>query len=406
MPSTPSTGTRRQRHDTQTLVRLDTAPRESGPGPVPKPPEPAAGAPEKLEVGRPANVHLWFQGVREPVRACAELSAAGLSLDAPLPFLELDSEVGCMPVGGGAVLQGRIRSVALESTGSVGVPHLRVTVDLDEEGVAPGEAEAMYAALAEELEASDAQDAEAEPELTQNLDTLPPARGDDAGPRVVPLLAAVMLGLAAGAGVAYAWIGMRPPPPAVVHAPPPPAPVVRTDLGPRVEPPSIVVALAAENTEEPAKSHAAQWLLASDPLAQLSVTPPHLLEEDYEPDPIPPPEVALEDEPSAAPGQGGSGRGFLQVQAEGAQTRVFVPMSGSADGMRQYALTTPGIVLSLPHASALAPLQNYAVPRGLVRRVWLRRVRDGVQVRVITRRTASRVSTSFDPDGLTVVLDM
>jgi hypothetical protein len=178
---------------------------------------------------------------------------------------------------------------------------------------------------------------------------------------------------------------------------------------PQLEPPSIVVALATALADELARSESAQWRLQLEPLAQFSAATPWMLEEDDEgtldeAEPTPPPEVALDAEAAAVNGRGD--RSFLQVSAADTQTRVFVPMSGTEDGMRQYELTTPGIAINLPSAVALAPLQNYAVGRGLVRRVWLRRDGGGVQVRVITKRAASHVSTSFDRDGLTVVLDM
>lgn len=399
MPMPPNTGSRRERHDTKTLVRLGTGARESGL--VPKPKE--TSAQEQLEGGRRPNVHLWFQGVREPVRARALLSEGALSLDAPLPFLELESVVGCMSVDGGGLLHGRIRSVALDAEGAHGVPHLRVAVELDE-GLGADDADDAYAMLHEAHE---------EPSRADHADTIPPALGSSARPGLLRVLGAVMVGLAAGAGAAYAWVGMRPPqPPPAASALPALLPVVQPEVGPRVEPPSIVIALAAESADERARSQAAQWLLASEPLAPSAVAPPRLLDEDEaaaldEAEPIPPPEVALEAVPAAVDGQAGrSDRGFLQVHAADTQTRVFVPMSGTADGMRRYALTTPGIAITLPNAVALAPLENYALARGLVRRVWLRRDRDGVQVRVITRHPASRVSTSFEPDGLTVVLDM
>ena len=75
MAMPPSTG-RRERNDTKTLVRLGTDARESGPVPVPKSLQ--ASETEELEGGRRPNVHLWFQGVRAPVPACAELSETSL----------------------------------------------------------------------------------------------------------------------------------------------------------------------------------------------------------------------------------------------------------------------------------------------------------------------------------------
>jgi hypothetical protein len=112
-------------------------------------------------------------------------------------------------------------------------------------------------------------------------------------------------------------------------------------------------------------------------------------------------EAEAQAEPDTAPANLRSPRQTPGVEVHGDETRVFVPVRGTAEGMTVYDLSSPGVVVNLPHGTARLPLENFGVHRGLVSRVWLRKGRSGVQVRVIFRRRA-RYETDFGDGGLTV----
>jgi hypothetical protein len=88
---------------------------------------------------------------------------------------------------------------------------------------------------------------------------------------------------------------------------------------------------------------------------------------------------------------------------EGATTHLFIPMDGDESGMRTYELSSPGLVVNLPHARARIPLDDYAIGEGLVRRAWLRPLDDGVQLRVVWRTSSVGYHVLFGKAGLTLV---
>ena len=65
--------------------------------------------------------------------------------------------------------------------------------------------------------------------------------------------------------------------------------------------------------------------------------------------------------------------------------------------MRSYPLTTPGVVLTLPKAFALIPLGNHEPARGLARRIGVRKLGAGTQVKVLYRSMAVRPRIAYDP---------
>jgi hypothetical protein len=94
-----------------------------------------------------------------------------------------------------------------------------------------------------------------------------------------------------------------------------------------------------------------------------------------------------------------------RITVDAHSTHVLIPLRGDGRDLRSYALSTPGLAVTLPHAQALAPLGNQRIVEGLVRRVWLLpEAPQGVQVRIITRRAPARSSVTFDEAGLPVVL--
>jgi hypothetical protein len=356
---------RSERPDTKTLVRLG-----NGDLSLSAPPAAATGALPDATEDR-SSVQLWFKGLSEPVSVRAEIRDGGLQLKADLPFLELDSTVGVATAEGGARLHGHIRHVGFVPDDDRRVPQLCVDVALSDSAPAPRarkDAAVLVAPSSDRLRSGNR--------------------------RVFGWIAALLVGAACGAGVALAL------------------------LAPRLQ--------ALEGWGD----HAAEVSTASKgvPVSAPPVTVPDspIVADDSD---VPTTPVSLERYDLLAPRTAGDDEAALaaaesawsaavaraqaaaaatqlpQVSVHGAQTHVFVPMEGEGEGMRQYELTTPGIAVTLPRARALIPLVNHNVQRGIVRRVWLRREGQGVQVRVITRRTATRAVASYDETGLSIVLE-
>ena len=388
---------RSERSDTKTLFRLGgDPPTEPLPAPLAEHESPQAVDPASEskpgDAGTQRSVQLWFKGVAEPVRARAQLGDASLQLKAALPFLELESIVGVTTVEGGALLHGRIRRVAFEPGTDRLVPQLCVDVSLsDSIPPTPGIGAPELAASQAGGEAEGAH-----------------ARTATQSSRILGWLAALAVGAACGAGVAILWLA----PPFSISEP------VRS--APARSAPPVAVAAAAPAPYVPAfdVAHAVEppatddELFADAPLAYVDSSP----RADGRDDGLAIEHAAAEAHEVPLPGDDatpGAGDGMPpappgaqpEVTVQGWRTRVFVPMEGDDRGLRQYELTTPGVAVTVPHARALVPIDNYAIHRGIVRRVWLRQEPDGLQVRVITRRPSSRAIASFDASGLTILLD-
>ena len=103
----------------------------------------------------------------------------------------------------------------------------------------------------------------------------------------------------------------------------------------------------------------------------------------------------VSDPAPAAPQPGESD--LPRVTVEDQVTTIVIPMRGSGEGMRSYPLTTPGVVLTLPKAFALIPLGNHEPARGLARRIGVRKLGAGTQVKVLYRSMAVRPRIAYDP---------
>jgi hypothetical protein len=96
------------------------------------------------------------------------------------------------------------------------------------------------------------------------------------------------------------------------------------------------------------------------------------------------------------------------VSTLGRVTRVRIPIAGSSEGMRVYDLSSPGLTVNLPAATSPVRLGNFSVNTGLARRVWLRKLDNGLQVRVIYANTrgAVRPEVSAENGALTIDLSL
>jgi hypothetical protein len=343
---------RAERPDTKTLVRLGgdfepnervpTAPAIASEGRADAASEPALDA---------DHVELWLKGVREPVRVRAERVPGGLRLRTPLPFLELDSVVGIAAPVDGLPEHGRVRRVRIEHGSGSQVPELSVELSLSDAVVL-------------------ADDARLDP-TAPRITTREPAPGSEqrTAPWRGPWLG-LAIGAALGSLLTFGASSLRPreaprsspAPQRVAAAPTPPTP-------PGVTPAAEAQAARAMETDP-----ALPFIVVDEPAFE--------------------PAVADAVTDSAA-----------QVTATETETRVLVPMRGDSRELRTYELSTPGVAVTLPHAQALGTLGNHRIVRGLVRRVWLLPVgSEGMQVRVITRRPATRTSVSYDEAGLHITL--
>jgi hypothetical protein len=376
---------RGERHDTKTLVRLgsdDAAAIEAQAG------EPAVAESAERDASMgiafealaeaqaqalaalirasdplTSTVELKFAGLDTRVKARAEASAEGLRLRAALPFLELDSKLTVSFAGDGQTREGRIARVELDGTNEQRVPQLIVHV-----------------ALVPEAEAADASASPTSaPEREQGA---PNALDEAAVARFAQTVA--LVALLASAGVPAAWLlTARSAQGVAMHAaklaPASPSRPIATEHAPQAPEPAAAAATVAQPASGPmvpAFPPAAAPATPSAPSAPLPVAAPAAA--------VPPP---------TAP----------QVTIVGAQTRVFVPMDGSAEGLHAYHLSSPGAVLSLPQAHARIRLADYPIYQGVVRRVWLRPYQSGVQVRVVWRNAAVRYELEFTDSGLTIV---
>lgn len=388
--SEPEVGKRSGRNHTQGLYRLGEA-AYSEPAPAnAKAPEAAMGirfetlsdAHAKLlsdlvRDGEPITsaVQLWFSGLAEPIRAQAHAHAAAISVRAQLPFLALDSAVRIGVAPDGEEQQGWIRSVELVTTSVERVPRLEIEIALEN---AAGHALASGR------------------ERTSGSHRAQASQPKGRGARAWLLLATLASG--AGLGAVATWfLVARPVREAATRADPElhmPAPLFAARRANSERAPTQAAAPGAlADTLAPAALTPAPTSAAMAPPIQLAAATQAEASAPSAPEPEPA-QPAAEPQPPllAAP----------EVTVTDRETRIFVPMDGSDTDISRYELSSPGLVVNLPHAHAQIALEDYPIYRGLVRRVWLREHRKGVQVRVVWRQSPIRSKVIFDDHGLTL----
>jgi hypothetical protein len=412
---------------------------------------------------RPCDVVLALEGRSEPVTARAEPTADGLMLRAPLPVVRVGAAVGVRFASDGNSVVGVVKSVSLGT--QEGAPELRIELG----GRDPNAAEPASSAEQGERpsgssgalmnpasEAEPGADADYDPDET--VEVFVPAaiaRGASTGFVVAVALACLALGVVIGAGLAQRMPALLLPransanqqalssvpvarptvaPAAGATAPAVPEavqaqsstagaglPLTGAAAGPPLaltgQAPTAVAAgpilapseatptasaatTAADPAQPPMSPSSADQALAAAPAADPAA--PSAAAAAAQPatgqpsdTPVPDVEPAVE-----AAGQG------LQVSTLGRVTRVRIPITGSGDGMRVYDLSSPGLTVNLPAADTPVRLGNFAVNTGLARRVWLRKLDVGLQVRVIYNRGAVRPEVSAQNGALTIDLSL
>lgn len=413
MGSTPSY-TRRERTDTKTLVRLGTE-RGSDPAALTEEQRALVSDIARGDAGED-RVQLWFQGLPEPVRARLRVQGGRIQLEASLAFLEIDSKVGVARAQGedATRIEGRIARVSLVTSADEPVPRLCVDLAL------PGEAAISTSTQSVEQsghvvvrQRKDIEDAISTPPISIGPPPVPRGRSS-----ALPWALAFALGVAGGAIGSWGWLAPWLQHPFALLRP------AQAGSGPQAATRDTIASAAPVEPAAPPSGEALAALLAFGedadrdalkfdlPEAPALVTPldatadPFVLEREPQAEGSADDELPLgsdlevtEPTPVTKLAQG------LEIKASEGRTEIVIPMRGSSDGLARYVLTTPGIALTLPHARALVPLENYATPHHrLVRRVWLRRHATGVQVRIIYPNTSVHDETRFDERGLHVLL--
>jgi hypothetical protein len=406
-------GASTERPDTKTLVRLGgesaLSEPQGDPGAV-APLDAAMGIRFETLVAEQAQVledlvrdgepitsplQVWFSGLAEPIAARAEASAEGIRLRTALPFLALDSEVR-FRLGSDEEQYGRVVRVELSTDASHRVPRIEVAIAPEPETGEPREPGA------------------APPRSTQSV---LPARASrqTPGARLLPGLAILALG--AGIGAASTLIGLSPPvrhalaglsqhstalhradrpaaaAPVTLAVPPQDPPAQQESVAQAETPPSAVLDIQPDRIPPTDGTEPAPTALAERQVPKGgSTTEPAALTATR----VPPSEAAV-----TAPETGLSAP---QVQVLGGATRIFIPAQGSDTDISRYELSSPGVVVNLPHAHARIPLLDYPIYRGIVRRLWLREHRDGVQVRIVWRPGPAHCKVVFDEHGITLTV--
>jgi hypothetical protein len=353
-------------------------------------------------------VHVWFSGLADPIRARAETSATTLQVRAPLPFLALDSSVRIGVDPDSEEQQGRIRSVELVTAPGEIVPRLEIRIALASAGE-------DTAGAPDERPGNNARSSQ----------PIPPSSASALG----FLLAALIAG--AGLGGAGTWFMVaRPAREAAAKDGPGLRPPAQRFAGPHVmsqAPSAIEAEKVAPSTTQPAAASvglrenatlAANTATAVQPASAREPAEPSAEQPaTAAPDSVPVPEVARADTqltkpapaPALAPATGATPEvlpplAAPEITIKGHETRIFVPMDGNDEDISRYELTSPGLVVSLPHAHPHIAFEDYPIYQGLVRRVWLRPHGEGAQVRVVWRQAPVHSKVIFDDRGLTIAL--
>jgi hypothetical protein len=412
MGSTPSS--RRERTDTKTLVRLGTE-RGSDPAVLTAEQRTLVAEIARGDAGED-RVQLWFQGLPEPVRARLRVQGGRIQLEASLAFLEVDSKVGVTRAQGDATrIEGRIARVSLVTSADQPVPRLCVDLALPgETAISTSEQTVEQSGHVVVRQRRDIADAISTPPISIGP---PRARGRS----LLPWTLAFALGAAGGAIGSWGWLApwlqhpfalLRPAQAggggkaAATRDESASAAPVEAAVAPSAAALAVLLAFPEDADQDIPK-----FDLPEPPALVTPVNPvaePFVLEREpqaadesaqvADDDQLGPDLELSEPVPVADLAQG------LEIKASEGQTEIVIPMRGSGEGLTRYELTTPGIALTLPHARALVPLENYAAHRPLVRRVWLRHHPTGVQVRIIYPHGSVRDETRFDERGLHVLL--
>ena len=449
-----------ERPDTKTLVRLGNETEPTAPrrwlglrfSPLPADDAERIRTAVRGAATRPCDVVLSLEGRAEPVTARAEPTADGLLLRAPLPVVRPGAAVGVRFASDGDSVVGVVKSVSLGSS-ERGAPELRIELggrdpnapepEAAPEGDRPsGSSGALMSPVEEPPAAAEPvgePESEPEPEPEEDPDdtvelfvpTAIPRRGASAG----FVLAAALGGVGVGVVFGLVLAGRLPlptvaptndpkvqaiPAPPVAAPTPPPAPIAPPPAAatlpsaPPPPPPPPAPAPAALPGAAPAPLPGLPTPAAVVPTpsaapapapAPASVPAAAPVSAPAAAAPIPAPAAAVPTtlvEPAAGepPGQG------IQVSTLGKVTRVRIPITGSAQGMRVYELSSPGLTVNLPAAATPVRLGNFSVNTGLARRVWLRALDSGLQVRVLYSSTRAVVRPEVSAENGALTIDL
>jgi hypothetical protein len=145
-------------------------------------------------------------------------------------------------------------------------------------------------------------------------------------------------------------------------------------------------------------------LQAAPAVEATSETPGEETEEDEIPEPVDtrerdttttPPARSLVQasraDPSPGPGRGSERKPKLQIDRQGGEVILTIPIAGSARSAQTYPLVAPdGLAVNLPHARATLPHGVYPLHRNGFRLAWIKKRGQGIHVRVLFDASASK----------------
>jgi Tfp pilus assembly protein PilZ len=319
---------------------------------------------------REHGIRVRFAGLPGPIRARAAVSGDGLSLHTELPFLRLGSLADFSLEGDATSHRGRIRRVSIEPGGTSDVPRLRIEVDVlgvgstDSQPVVYGRSEPKVDDSPESEDSGPAPvDVDAESEPSEELQT-PPQPAIE-----VP-------------AAAPQWIE-----PSIEGS-------TEKVIRHRHLAPVVVTSAAA------ALGFAGTFALLGHDGAALSAPAIELPAGAAETTPAP----AFAFEPPAHPGATVSAPvGSVVVRTTGETTTIRLTVAeGTTDGLTHYLLSDPtGVAINLPGATVEAEHKVHWTESGHAKKVWVRSVEEGDQVRIFFPDGAQR-SYRVDTDGTVI----
>jgi Tfp pilus assembly protein PilZ len=396
------------------------------------PPDHAAALRSLVQASQSENptTRVWFPGVAQPVRMAGAGTSAEPCLEAALPFLAVGSLLRVQPPDQAQASDAYIEGISVVVDAGDPVPRLRIHLArLSEIRVRSATDETQpYAALEQVVKGVSVPApaaGEARPTASETWKYAPPQAGTHpqaAGEGVKLRIDQADLeaqarrarrargkrwaGAVLGVGVAgAAWAAWQGDLAELL----PIAAIVGERAMPAVGPAEGAPALEALPEAPPsAEGQAAPELaVAEDPR---EATAAALAAQDPSDDPVEAPPGA-DEAASAAAGPGeveGVGatptvaatRPEIEVTPE--LTRVRVRLDGTAQDLRSYDLSSPGVAVSFSGARPAIPHANYGVHQGLVSRVWVRDEGGEAQVRVLFRRRAVRYALQVEDRALVV----
>lgn len=359
---------------------------------------------------------LRFFGIPGMVSARGYYTHDGLLLETRLPFLQIGSSVRLELMDSGACHEGKIVRAELDPNTEDNIPFLRVGLEIEPQAestqrfyllenvdTARGKPEEPESGLDEHFHKALQTDGHDSVKSGQNADG--PIRSS-VSPKSGLVVYAMIAVLAAATGAGTAWYFASPEPEQTYYPPDP----MRADSqsGPEqtdVQPDPTRNDLRSEPEQTDIQPAPAPTDLRSEPVRADPRSEPAAAATRAEPVDESTTAGKAEDKTDGKEvDRATDSRDVPVVTVDNDTTRIFISATGSDENMQEYRLSTPGITFNLPRAQTPVPHGNYGIHQGLVRRLWIRPFKSGIQIRVITAWASVRHTARFSSKGLEIVL--